>query len=67
MKIYIIVYSNTLLVFKYLCNRANIRANEVFVSALLDIPLTTGYKLITLTFELVHGLELSVKLQLCIY
>ena len=31
-KIYI---PNTLLVFEYLCNRANIRANQVFVSALL--------------------------------
>ena len=33
-KIYINVYPNTLLVFEYLCNRANIRANRVFVSAL---------------------------------
>ena len=30
-KVYIIVYLNTLLVFKYLCNRANIRANQVFI------------------------------------
>ena len=28
------VYLNTLLVFEYLCNRANIRVNQVFVSAL---------------------------------
>lgn len=36
-KIYISVYSNTLLVFKYLCNQVNIRVNRVFVSALILI------------------------------
>ena len=34
-KIYIIVYLDTLLIFKYLCNRVNIQANRIFVSALL--------------------------------
>ena len=32
-----VVYPNIFMVFKYLCNRANIRANQVFVSALLII------------------------------
>ena len=31
-----VVYPNTFMVFKYLCNRANIQANRVFVSALPD-------------------------------
>ena len=30
------VYPNTLLVFEYLCNRANIQTNRVFVSALVN-------------------------------
>ena len=30
-----VVYPNTFMVFEYLCNRANIRANRVFVSALI--------------------------------
>ena len=34
-KIYVNAYPNTVLVFEYLCNRVNIRANRVFVSALL--------------------------------
>ena len=34
-KININVYPNTLLVFEYLCNQANIQANRVFVSALI--------------------------------
>ena len=35
-KIYLSVYLNTLLVFEYLCNQANIRVNRVFVSVLHD-------------------------------
>ena len=43
-KIYINVYSNTLLVFEYLCNRANIQENRVFVSALLFLTPTISLK-----------------------
>ena len=32
-----VVYPNTFMVFEYLCNWANIRANRVFVSALTHI------------------------------
>ena len=48
-KIYISVYPNTLMVFEYLCNRANIRANRVFVSALLQ-----NYKFCVLQIMMHH-------------
>ena len=31
------VYPNTLMVFEWLCNRTNMRANRVFVSALVEM------------------------------
>ena len=44
-KYYIIAYSNTVLLFGYLCNLANIQMIKIFVSALIEYA---GYFLLSM-------------------
>ena len=60
-KIYINVYPNTLLVFEYLCNRANIQANRVFVSALLNDMVQVAVVFHRMDLGIFEGRDLSVS------
>ena len=55
------VYSNTFMVFEYLCNRVNIRANRVFVSALVCIQFPTHQCINECQFSTFEGLPTTFK------